>query len=212
MRLFLIILSIFLSFPWQSFAQGASFNLMVFGDSLSAGYKLPPEDSFYGQLQNTLYNNGYDNVKVINASVSGDTTQRGLNRINNALAQKPHAVIIELGINDVLRSVPLKTTEDNLRKIIQTFLDNDTSVMLVGMKAPPFVSYEKQKAFSDMYSKLAKEYDLIFYPFFMKGIMESFNPYNNKYLLEDRAHPNTQGVQVIVENIFPTVEKFLQNQ
>lgn len=213
MRIFLMILCLFLSFSKGVQAQDGTFNLMIFGDSLSAGYKLSAEDSFYSQLQKTLLDKGYDNVKVINASVVGDTTQRGLDRIDRALAQNPHAVLLELGINDMLQGASLATTRSNLEKIIGTFQDNNVSVMLVGMMAPPQASYEGRTEFTQMYKDLAKKYDLTFYPFFMEGVIkQTFGVYSTKYLLDDGAHPNAQGVQIMVKNIYPTVEKFLLNQ
>ena len=96
-----------------------SFRLMVFGDSLSAGYRLQPQEAFYSRLEDALNAKGYDNVKVINASISGNTTAQGLARVDKAIEQKPHAVLLELGINDVLQGLSLQKAEENLEQIIQ---------------------------------------------------------------------------------------------
>ncbi len=213
MRKFLFILSLFLCFTVTAHAEGETFNLMIFGDSLSAGYKLPVKDAFYTRLQEKLHDEEYDNVKVINASISGNTTQNGLDRIDKALAQNPHAVILELGINDVLQGVAQTTTKANLEKLIETFQNNGVSVMLVGMMTPPQSSYEGRESFTQMYKDLAQKYDLVFYPFFMDGVIkQTFGVYSTKYLLDDGAHPNAEGVKIMVKNIYPTVEKFLLNQ
>ncbi len=213
MRIFLTVLWIVLLCVKPCLAQEEAFRLVVFGDSLSAGYKLKAEDSFYSQLQKKLIENGYDNVKVINASVAGDTTQRGLNRIDKTLALKPHAVILELGINDALQGVTLKTTQENLQKIIEKFLNKNIPVMLVGMMAPPQASYEGRTSFSNMYKELSDKYNLVLYPFFMEGVIkQTFGVYDMTYLQDDGAHPNAEGVKIMVKNIFPTVENFLLNQ
>ncbi len=187
-----------------------SFRLMVFGDSLSAGYRLQPQEAFYSRLEDALNAKGYDNVKVINASISGNTTAQGLARVDKAIEQKPHAVLLELGINDVLQGLSLQKAEENLEQIIQAFQKNDIPVMLIGMQAPPMSSVDVRNQFTQMYKDLAKKYKLVFYPFFMDGVfIERFGVMDMKYLQDDAAHPTAQGVQVMTQKIMPTVERFL---
>ena len=191
-------------------AQEEAFRLMVFGDSLSAGYRLQPQEAFYALLEESLHKKGYNNVEVINASISGNTTAQGLARVDKAIAQKPHAVLLELGINDVLQGLDLKQTENNLEQIIQRFQKNNIPVMLIGMQAPPMSSVELRTQFTQLYKDLAKKYRLTFYPFFMDGVfVEHFGVLDMKYLQDDAAHPTAQGVQIMTQKIMPTVERFL---
>lgn len=208
----LCVLMFFVSVP-VSARDG--YKLMVFGDSLSAGYRLPKEDSFAEQLQTALTELGYAQVVVINNSKSGETTAGGLNRQKQALEQKPDGVILELGINDVLRGVGIETIRENLSKLITNFQKAGVSVLLAGMQAPPITEPVYANRFSNIYRMLAQKYHIVLYPFFMQGIFKAAgNQYEmaGPYLLPDRAHPRAEGVLLMVEDMLPTIEKFLNKE
>ena len=169
---------------------------VALGDSLMAGYGLQPGESYPDQLQEALRKKGW-NVAIDNAGVSGNTTSDGFARLDQAIAGdvKPDLVIVALGANDMLRSVPPAQARENLRKILQYLKDRKISTVLYGMKASGFASMIYRAAYSDIYSDLADEFDVAFYPFFLKGV--ALNPQFN---LGDNIHPNKQGVAVMVEN------------
>ena len=193
-----------------SFPVFADYKLGVFGDSLSAGYHLLPKDAFYSQLEKALQNKGYD-VRVLHASKSGETTGGGLVRQQELLDQKPDGVIWELGINDALQNIDLRVTENNLRELIDNFQGQQISVLLVGMKAPLDKPVVYREQFDEMYQRLADEYQLSFYPFFMERLFTGGKPMRDKFLPND-VHPNPEGVAITTAGILPVVEEFLRQQ
>ncbi len=199
----------------QSVEKEIPYKLMIFGDSLSAGYRLKKSESFAAQLQNALDKAGYKQVQVINVSQSGMTTSEGLRKQPAALKQKPDAVLLELGINDVLRGLSVSQANQNLSRLIQNFQKAGISVLLAGMKAPPITEPSYARQFEQMYVNLSKKYHVLLYPFFMKGIFEAVgNQYNQAtpYLQHDKAHPTNEGVALMVQDIMPTIKKFLKQQ
>ena len=195
-------------------AMAEPYRLAVFGDSLSAGYQLPKESAFYTQLNQALTNKGYD-VSVIHASRSGETTAGGIKRQKALTDKNPDGVILELGINDAIRNMDLKTTEKNLKMLIENFQSQNIPVLLVGMKSVPTRPLSYREQFETMYHDLADSYHLTFYPFFMEGVFNtSFAELNltSDKLLSDHVHPNAQGVAIMVDHILPTVEQFLRKQ
>ncbi len=185
-------------------AEDSPQRLMVFGDSLTAGYGLDSKDSLPAQLQRALRDRGHA-VTVINAGVSGDTTSGGLSRLEWTLADDPQAVILALGANDGLRGINPGLTRDNLQHMLEILQQHELPVLLLGMLAPPNLGRDYGEAFNAIYPDLAEEYSVLFYPFFLEDVVGE--PQLN---LEDGIHPNRQGVQVIVENILPLVEQLLQ--
>jgi len=178
--------------------------LLVLGDSLSAGYGLKPEDSFPSQLEEALDAAGYD-VHVINAGVSGDTTAGGLSRLEWALADKPHIVLVELGGNDALRGLPPAETSANLDSILARLKKDGVRVILAGMQAPRNLGNDYTVEFDAIYPRLAGKYEVALYPFFLDGV--AFDPALNQ---PDGIHPNPAGVKVIVKKILPLLESELQ--
>lgn len=178
--------------------------LLILGDSLTAGYGLPSEESFPARLQEALAGEGID-VEVINAGVSGDTTAGGLARLDWALADRPTHVLVALGANDGLRGLDPAVTESNLEQIIQRLQEAGVKVMLAGMYAPPNLGREYGEAFNGMYPKLAERYDVPLYPFFLEDVARV--PELNQ---EDGIHPNARGVDVMVEKIVPSVRAFIE--
>lgn len=188
-----------------SHAQIEAKKILAFGDSLMSGYGIPLRDSFPSQLEKKLKRSGYD-VFVINVGVSGDTTAGGVTFLDWVLSQhKPDCVILELGANDMLRAVPPEVTEKNLRKMMEMLKDRKIPVLLAGMKATPNLGESFVKAYDRMYQEIAKEYDAVYYPFFLDGIVE-----RREYLLDDGLHPNATGISVVVEKIYPFVEQLLK--
>ncbi|MBR5130487.1 MAG: arylesterase [Alphaproteobacteria bacterium] len=197
---------------WSMTAFAAPFKLAVFGDSLSVGYKLPVTDAFYTQLENTLHAKGYKNVSVINFSKSGDTTSDGIKRLSSLISSRPDGVLLELGINDAIRSMPIDGIERNLQRIIERLQKANIPVMLIGMQVPPVNTPSYARAFNNMYQELARKNGLLLCPFFMKDVLV-FNfakkSFDLTYLLSDGIHPNATGVKMMVNNVLPTVIEFL---
>jgi acyl-CoA thioesterase-1 len=162
--------------------------IVVLGDSLVAGYGLAPGEAFPEQLDKLLKTKGHD-VDVVNAGVSGDTTADGLARLDWSLGDKTDAVILELGANDALRGISPKVTAENLEKIVAKLRQRNIEILLAGMKAPPNMGNEYVNEFDAIYPNLAKKYDLIFYPFFLQGVVA--NPQLNQ---ADGMHPTAQGI------------------
>lgn len=174
--------------------------LLVLGDSLSAGYGLQPDDAFPAQLQDALGAAGYA-VRVINAGVSGDTTAGGLSRLEWALTDRPHMVLVELGGNDALRGLPPEETYANLDAILTRLKQSVPGVILAGMQAPRNLGNDYAKAFDAIYPRLASKYAVALYPFFLDGV--ALEPALN---LPDGIHPNPAGVREIVRRILPLVK------
>ena len=177
--------------------------LMVIGDSLTAGFGLPLEQSFPSQLQAALRRKGH-NVTVLNAGVSGDTTAGGKARLGWALADKPDAVILELGANDGLRGIDPKDIHANLSAMLTTLKARGIPVFLSGMFAPPNLGDAYGKEFRAVYTRLAREFDVPLQTFFLDGVVMK-----RELNQADGFHPNAAGVAVIVEKILPQLEPWL---
>jgi len=180
--------------------------IAVLGDSLTAGYGVARDDAFPVRLEAALADRGFD-CEVLNAGVSGDTSAGGASRIGWVLAEDPTHLIVELGGNDALRGLPVDQLEANLRSVIETAKAEDVPLLLAGMKAPPNMGSDYGDAFEAVYRRLADEYDLAFYPFFLEGAAG-----HPDLMLDDGIHPNAEGVAVIVENILPVVVDWLNAQ
>ncbi len=170
--------------------------ILLFGDSLMSGYGLKGNQTLSIILENDLKESGY-NVKVINGSVSGDTSENGLDRIEEyAYDTDIDLIILGLGANDMLRRINPDQTESNLRKIIEIIKTNNIDIILAGMKASPTNGLAYKKKFDDIFPKLAKEFDLNLIPFLLKKV--ALNPKLNQ---SDGIHPNYEGAKVISETI-----------
>jgi acyl-CoA thioesterase-1 len=186
------------------YAAAGAKKILAFGDSLTSGYGIPYRQSFAGQLEKRLKEEGYD-VAVTNAGVSGDTTSGGLARLEWTLMQKPDYVILELGANDMLRAVDPALTRANLKKMLDILRQHKIPVLLAGMKATPNLGEKFVTAYDTMYAELAQEYGAVYYPFFMEGVA-----LQRDLLLEDAMHPNEKGIAAIVEGILPSVKELLK--
>ena len=173
--------------------------ILDFGDSLTAGYGLAPEQAFPPRLQAALHRRGIE-TRVVNAAVSGDTTAGGLARLDWALADKPDLVILALGANDALRGIDPATVRGNLDKMIRKIESSGAKVLLVGMLAPPNWGEEYKTAFDRIFPDLARVHGVALYPFFLEGV--AMKPELNQ---PDGLHPNERGVAVLVDRIAPVV-------
>ena len=178
--------------------------LMIFGDSLTAGYGLKRSDSFSEKLSNALKRKGR-NVRIILSSVSGDTTAGGKARLDWALIEKPDAFLLELGANDGLRGIEPSVSRENLESIIKKLKKNRVKTLIVGMFAPPNLGKEYSREFNNIFSSLARKYSLLFYPFFLEGV--AANPQLNQ---ADGIHPNPKGVDEIIKRMLPIVMKLVR--
>jgi len=184
-------------------AQAEDKTLLLYGDSLMAGLGLEAPDAFAAQLQDALDAEGLS-VRVVNASVSGDTSKKGLDRLDWVLADTPDAVILELGANDMLQGLPVAAMEDNLSAILDRFAADKVPVLLAGMQANPNLGDDYVAAYNAVFPALAQRYGAAIYPFFLDGVAldASLNQ-------RDAMHPNADGVKVIVGRILPSVVALL---
>lgn len=176
--------------------------VLAFGDSLYAGYGLSQNDGFVPDLQKALNAAGKD-VRVHNAGVSGDTTAAGLRRMDfvlDSLSKNPDLVILGLGGNDLLRGLKPEESRANLDMMVKKLKDRNIPVMLTGMVAPINLGKEYGDTFNSIYPDLAEKYGTDLYPFFMEGLVS-----RPDLILEDGIHPNDKGIDLIVENITPSV-------
>jgi acyl-CoA thioesterase-1 len=177
--------------------------IVAFGDSLTAGLGLPEKDSFPAQLETALRARGQE-VKVVNAGVSGDTAAAGLARLDWAMPGDASSVIIELGANDALQGLDPAATKATLENIVTKVKARGLPILLAGMEAPRNLGKDYVEQFRAIYADLAQRYDLVFYPFFLDGVV-----LDDQYMQDDGLHPNAQGVARIVELMLPKVEELL---
>lgn len=178
-------------------------HIVAFGDSLTAGYGLPPGADFASRLGAQLKQRGH-NVRMTNAGVSGDTTSGGLARFDWAVPDDTDAVILELGANDGLRGIAPERARQNLDTILSRLAKRRIPVLLAGMHAPANWGDDYKTAFDSMFAELAKKHGAVFYPFFLEGVI--MRP---DLKLPDGLHPNAKGVDEITRRILPKVEELI---
>ncbi|MBS0275556.1 MAG: arylesterase [Proteobacteria bacterium] len=184
-------------------AVAAPVKILAIGTSLTQGYGLPPGTEIPAVLEAQLKQKGID-ATVINAGVSGDTSAGGLSRLDWSLADHPNAAIVELGSNDALRGIDPASTEKNLTAILTKLKAKHIPVLLLGMRAPKNFGPEYEAKFNAIYPRLARQYDVLLYPFVLDGV--ALNPKLNQ---KDGIHPNPAGVKIIVSKILPDVLKLV---
>ena len=186
-------------------AAGFAATIMVYGDSLSAGYGLPQGASWVDLLQKRLHDENFD-YKVVNASISGETTLGGKNRIASALsANKPAIVILALGANDGLRGQDLETMRANLDAIIQASIKRNTHVLLAGMRLPPNYGAAYAEKFHGTFRDLAQRRKLPLTPFLLEGFAD-----DRKLFQADGVHPTAQAQPLILENVWKNLRPLLK--
>ena len=188
-------------------ASARALVVLAYGDSLTAGYQLPPGQGFAPVLEKALKASGRD-VRVVGAGVSGDTSTQGRARLNWVLAgmkQKPDLVVLELGANDMLRGQPPKTARANLDAMIKAFKATGARVLVAGMRANPTLGKTYVTQFESMFPAVARSNGVALYPFFLDGVAAQPG-----LQLADGMHPNAKGVAVMVKRILPAVERELK--
>ncbi len=185
--------------------------LAALGDSLTQGYGLPADQGLVPQLQGWLRGAGLD-VIVINAGVSGDTTAGGLSRLDWTLADKPDAMIVALGGNDLLRGIDPAASRANLDAILTRLDAEGVPAMLVGLSAPGNYGPAFQQQFQAMFPDLARKHDAALYPDLLAPITRRYAAGQDYGALmqDDGLHPNAAGVQAIVAALGPAVAGWLQ--
>lgn len=178
--------------------------VLVFGDSLSAGFGIDVDQSWVSLLQARLANQGYEH-RVINASISGETSEGGKTRIDAALERfSPELVILELGGNDGLRGFPTGVMKENLREIIETSKQSAAQVVLLGIRIPTNYGPRYTQAFEGVYRDLAEELDVAWIEFFMQGVA-----LNDELMQDDGIHPNAEAQIILLDNAWPIIREAL---
>lgn len=178
--------------------------LIVFGDSISAGFGLAPGQSFPDDLQKKIDSEGKP-WRVVNLGISGDTTEGGVSRIDSATSLHPSIVVLELGGNDGLRGMPLDATRANLEKMIVAFQQAGAKVVLAGMTLPPNYGRDYIRGFEGIYRDLAANYQVKLIPFLMSDIVTK----DMRYIQADGIHPTAQGADIIAGTVLRTVQPML---
>lgn len=207
--------------PWLSYPARASTTpstprlqasptIMVIGDSISAEYGLAKGDGWVPLLEKRLAANKI-NAKVINASVSGDTTSGGRARLPSLLKRhSPDIVIVELGGNDALRGLPLANTQQNLTAMVQAAQKSGAQVVLVGIEVPPNYGGTYTAQFQQIFATVAKANNTVLVPSILKGIADAPDP--TALFQKDRIHPNAQAQPVLLDNVWPALEAVLRGK
>lgn len=194
--------------PLGVFAAGKPPVVLVLGDSLSAEYGLARGTGWVALLEKKFHSEKVS-VKVVNASISGDTTSGGRSRLPALLkTHQPSVVVIELGSNDALRGLPLSMTEDNLTAMVRASQDVGAKVMLVGMQMPPNYGANYGNQFSAMFEKVAKARKAELVPFMLKGVADRTDAL--KFFQPDRIHPTAEAHPIILANLWPTLRSLIK--
>lgn len=182
--------------------------VLVLGDSLSAEYGLRRGTGWVGHMEKWLTDQGLAS-RVVNASVSGDTTSGGRSRLPALLAEhQPTLVIIELGGNDALRGLPLKMTEDNLAWMARTARAAGARVLLLGMQMPPNYGRDYAERFAGLYTRVAKAEKAALVPFFLRGVADGDDP--TRLFQADHIHPNEAAQPIMAANVTPALPALLK--
>jgi acyl-CoA thioesterase-1 len=176
------------------------FRIVFLGDSLTAGLGLLTEDAYPRLIQQKFADEGYSNVEVANAGISGDTTAGGLQRLDSALDADAKILVVALGGNDALRGLPVDQTRENLKQIVDTALSKGLMVLLAGMEAPTNLGEDYQQAFHGAFVQLARTYRdrVVYMPFLLEGV--AGHPELNQM---DGIHPNRAGAALIADHMYP---------
>ncbi len=178
--------------------------MLVFGDSLSAGYGIDIDQSWPALLQSRLEAQGYEH-RVINASISGETTEGGVTRIGSTLENfSPELVILELGGNDGLRGFPPERMKANLQAIIETTKASGAAIVILGIKIPSNYGVRYTSAFENVYRELAVQLGVLWIEFFMEGIA-----LNEELMQDDGIHPNAEAQSMLLDNAWPIIRQAL---
>jgi len=179
--------------------------ILVLGDSLSAAYGIRMEEGWVALLQKKLASQGYG-YRVVNASISGETTAGGLARLPRALdLHRPRIVILELGGNDGLRGLPLRQMRTNLESMVKQSQATGAKVLLAGMRVPPNYGPTYTEGFYDSFSDIAKRYRVPLVPFFLRSVA-----LEEGLMQADGIHPNAKGQPALLDTLWPTLRPLLK--
>jgi acyl-CoA thioesterase-1 len=188
-------------------AATAAPTILVVGDSLSAGYGIKLQAGWVNLLSQRLSIQGYD-YTVVNASVSGETSSGAKTRFSGLLkAHRPAIVILEIGANDGLRALPTTQMHDNIASMIDAAQAQHGKVLLVGIQMPPNYGESYTRAFSDVYTQLAKAKNVVLVPFLLKDVI-----LNDALMQADNIHPNEQGQPYLLETVWPELKTLLKQK
>ncbi len=198
--------TLIITFCYIELAYSKTTKIIIFGDSLIAGYGLVVEDNFVNQLKLKTIEKKINNLTLFNSGVSGETSTGLSNRYKWVLEDNYDGVIILIGANDALRGIDPSLTSQNIEKILSYLKEKQIPTMLIGMKAPNNLGEIYVNEFNAIYPKLSKKYDTAYYPFFLKDV--ALKPSLNQ---RDMIHPNKKGVKIIVNNFFPYFLEFYES-
>lgn len=191
-------------FCWTALCARAQPVVLVYGDSLSAGYGLTQDKGWVALLADRLRAEKFD-YRVVNASVSGETTLGGAKRLEAVLAQhRPAIVVIELGGNDGLRGLALATTRQNLETMLRTATSAGTRPLLIGMQLPPNYGTAYTRKFQTLFEEVAREHKTPLVPFMLAGFGEK-----REYFQADGIHPTAEAQPLMLDNIWPLLRPML---
>jgi len=180
--------------------------IVVFGDSLSAAYGIKPSEGWVNLLQKRLVQQGYKH-KVVNASISGETTMGGLTRLPRVLeVHQPALLIIALGANDGLRGLSTQQMRQNLEKMVTMARENNSKVLLIGMQIPPNYGPVYTRQFSKAFEKVSAHLQTPLIPFLLDGIGDK-----REYFQPDQLHPTARAQPILLDNLWKTIKKLLQS-
>ena len=198
--------ALIITFSYIELAYSKTTKIIIFGDSLIAGYGLVVEDNFVNQLKLKTIEKKINNLTLFNSGVSGETSTGLSNRYKWVLEDNYDGVIILIGANDALRGIDPSLTSQNIEKILSYLKEKQIPTMLIGMKAPNNLGEIYVNEFNAIYPKLSKKYNTAYYPFFLKDV--ALKPSLNQ---RDMIHPNRKGVKIIVNNFFPYFLEFYES-
>ena len=199
-----IILFLFLTFSYSITADTKK--LLIFGDSISAGYGIKESENWVALLADNLNKNSKINFILINSSVSGDTTSGGVSRIKKALeVHSPDYVLIELGGNDALRGYPITNIQENLERIVSKVLEEKSKPILMQIKIPPNYGRRYVSAFENLYPKISKTYQIPLMDFLLENVALDQN-----LMQTDGIHPNSKAQPIIAKQIYIEIKNILK--
>jgi acyl-CoA thioesterase-1 len=206
-RSILVLLCLWCAWPAASAPAASQPVILVYGDSLSAAHGIAVDEGWVSLLASRLQQEGYG-FRVVNASISGETTTGGAARLPHALAtHQPSVVIIELGANDGLRGLPLPTTRANLDSMLSLAATEHRAVLLVGMRMPPNYGERYTQGFAALYPELARAHHAALVPFLLQGVAEK-----PALMQADGLHPNERGQPVLLDNVWPVLRPLLHKR
>ncbi|QSP94147.1 arylesterase [Marinobacter salinisoli] len=199
-----IVFLLFVGFALPVFSKQST--VLIVGDSLSAAYGVPSEQAWVQLLQQRLNSNGLSQWQVVNASISGETTDGGARRLPKLLQEhEPDVVVIELGGNDGLRGFPPNVIESNLENMIQRVQEFGADAVLVGIQIPPNYGQRYTQMFAEIFPKLSERYGTALVPFFLEGIYDA-----EGLMQDDGIHPTVEAQPKMLDNVWPVLRPRLE--